>query len=66
MEFKPLADVLPFPYSLERIIDDIVFFCMLVGNDFVPGLPTLDIGEGGLNLMFDVRVLLRSFLSVPV
>ena len=63
LEFEWLSDTLPFTYSLERIIDDFVFLCMFVGNDFVPGLPTLDIGEGGLNLMIDVRCVI-SCLSV--
>ncbi|GAB4816899.1 hypothetical protein N2152v2_003945 [Parachlorella kessleri] len=43
---------LPFPFDLERVIDDFVLFCMLVGNDFLPQLPTLDIAEGALDTMF--------------
>ncbi|PSC67084.1 5 -3 exoribonuclease 1, partial [Micractinium conductrix] len=52
-EFKPaLAGRLPFAYDLERIVDDFVLFCMLVGNDFLPPLPTVDINEGSLDAMF--------------
>jgi hypothetical protein len=33
-----MADkALSFPLDVERVVDDIVLFCMLVGNDFLPG-----------------------------
>ncbi|UPR01782.1 5'-3' exoribonuclease [Chloropicon primus] len=41
-------------YDLEKAIDDIIFICMLVGNDFLPPLPTLDIAEGALDNMLDI------------
>ena len=44
----------PPPDRLERVVDDFVFVCFLVGNDFLPRLPAMDIGEGGLALLFRV------------
>ncbi len=41
-------------FNLERIIDDFVFFCIFIGNDFLPSLSALDIGEGSLDKIIDL------------
>jgi len=44
----------PGTLDLERTIDDFVFMTFLVGNDFLPHLTTLDIGEGAFDLLFQI------------
>ena len=46
MEFAYELD--PATYDLERLIDDFVFMTFLVGNDFLPHIPSLDIHQDGI------------------
>lgn len=46
LEFEGLANILPFNYDFERILDDFILILYVIGNDFLPNLPDLHINKG--------------------
>ena len=53
LEYKVLQSKMKIRFDLERIIDDFVFLCFFIGNDFLPSLSALDIAEGSLDKLID-------------
>jgi len=40
------------PFELEKTIDDFVFMTFIVGNDFMPHMPAIDIADEAFDLIF--------------
>ncbi|ANB14155.1 ssRNA exonuclease RAT1 [Sugiyamaella lignohabitans] len=45
---------LPFVFDIERAIDDWVFMCFFVGNDFLPHMPSLDVRDNGIDILIGI------------
>ncbi|CAK1552844.1 unnamed protein product [Leptosia nina] len=51
-EFISIKDKLPFPFDIEKVVDDWVLMGFLVGNDFIPHLPNMHISNDALPLLY--------------
>lgn len=41
----------------KQLIDDFIFVCFMVGNDFLPHIPSIEIIESGIELMLEITYL---------
>jgi 5'-3' exonuclease len=41
-------------FETQHVIRDFIFFCFMLGNDFLPNIPCIDLSHKGLDLLFQV------------
>lgn len=54
LEIELFVPKLNFPFNFERAIDDWVFMCFFVGNDFLPHLPSLDVRDHSIDRLTQI------------
>jgi len=40
--------------KIKSIIEDFIFYCMKIGNDFLPSIPSLNVSNDGIKILLDV------------
>ena len=58
-EYSLISSQMKIPYDLNRIIDDFIFLCFFVGNDFLPRIYSFSIRLGSLEKLIQC---FKSFL----
>jgi len=46
--------------SSKLIIQDFIFFCFMLGNDFLPNIPCIDLSNKGLDVLFEIYTYILS------
>lgn len=60
LEFVSCADQITFDFDADRVADDWVLLCILLGNDYVPKLPNFEFDLDILSVLCDAY---REFLG---
>ena len=53
LEFYEIKEKLKFEFNMERIIDDFIFLCFFIGNDFLPNLYSFSIETNAMDYLFE-------------
>jgi 5'-3' exonuclease len=46
--------------DINRVIDDFIFICYLMGNDFLPHIPALDIYNNAIDKLLEIYIILNN------